>query len=520
MGLIGLIAAAAAALQGPSAAQDCQEALGSFYEGIDEAELPGQVDGATIAGRDALLALRRERGEALITVRGGDFSGADFSGARLHNICFIETNLADSDWREAEANGVGFVRADLSGANLAGARLRGVLLRAPNLANADASGADLSGGRFDGGWQGSVDNLRLDRADLSGFRFDCGITIGDSCANDGRVSLRGADLSGAALNTWWGDADLAGARIDRTEVSLGQLGALRDARIVGPIRVRGGEAVAELSAAEHRALLPHLVDESDFGAPSFDCARASRPVERLICSEAGAHLRPADRELAELYRQALAADPAVAEAQRRWLADRDRCPVENGDDSGCVFYLYERRRAELIAALGPPPWLRPGTHAYFAQPPAVFDEAFRGDPLYRRLVPVMTGAAWSRVLVRVNADGTIDAYGDAIGGNAHSCSLGGERLAFDLRTGWYSGPQPTYDDDPPEWRGRPMPVLLFNGDEAEVWQAGHVRFETPYGDPRSSQYASCGARAGFGRMVRMPLPEAEARTLFESYQAE
>lgn len=63
-----------------------------------------------------------------------------------------------------------------------------------------------------------------------------------------------------------------------------------------------------------------------------------------------------------------------------------------------------------------------------------------------------------------------------------------------------------------------MPVLLFDGDHAEVWQAGHNRLDPADGDTRFSDYASCGMRAGFGRMVRVPVPEAEARALFESFE--
>jgi uncharacterized protein YjbI with pentapeptide repeats len=518
--MLSLIMGAALVAAQPVPAAGCQAALGTFYEGPDEADLPNQVDGTTLAGRDALLALRRARGDALIVIRGGDFSGADFRAARVHNICFIETDLSGSNWRGVHAPGLGFVRADLSGAKLERAQWPEVLLRAANLANVEATGAEWTGGRFDGGWQGSVQDLRLDEADLSDFVFDCGITIGDSCANDGPVSLRGANLTDAAIDTWRAEADFTGARIDDTRVALWQLGDLRPADVVGPILLPAGEASVAISRADLLALLPHIVpDELDFGAPSFDCARAARPVERLLCSEEGASLRPLDRELAALYVRALAADPTVEAAQRAWLAERDRCPIDDqGFDSGCVREAYERRRGELVGAAGRPEWARPGVYAYFVEAPIRFDPAFRSDPLYLRLVPALVGSTWSSVVVRVNADGTIDARGEAIGGNAHSCSLGGDGLALDPATGWYSGPQPVADDDPPAYRGRPMPVLLLDGDEVEVWQNGHFSVGSEWGDPRVSNYASCGARAGFGRMVRMPLPEAEVRAIFEQLE--
>ena len=45
---------------------------------------------------------------------------------------------------EAEARGIGFVRANLEGANLAGAHMAQALLRQANLKDVDASGAGLT----------------------------------------------------------------------------------------------------------------------------------------------------------------------------------------------------------------------------------------------------------------------------------------------------------------------------------------------------------------------------------------
>lgn len=511
MALALLLAAQLAAAALP---QDCQAALGSLYDGTEETALSGQVDGATLRDARALVALRRARGDALITVKGGDFSGADFQGARLHNICFFDTNLSRSDWRGAEAPGTGFIRAVLANADLRGAHLRRVLLRLPDMKEVDASGADFSGGRLDGGWDGSMENLKLDGADLSGFRFDCGITLGDGCPLDGQVSIARANLTGASIGSYNRFTDWTGARIDRTEVELQQLPALAAAEIAGPILVRGGEAVVELSPAEHRAMLPHMSLTEQAASPSFDCAAASTPVERLICGEAGATLRALDRDVADLYRRA---GPAVAASQQAWLRERDRCPLtEDMPDLWCVQQSYERRREALIARIGPPAWLRPGATALFVAPPMQFDEAFRAEPLYQRLLPVIIGASWSNVAVRANRDGTIDARGDALGANAHMCSLAGDGLRFDPDTGWYSGPYRPTGEEPAQWRTRPMPVLLVWGDRAAVYLNGRSNYGTDEGDPRLSDYASCGARAGFSEMLLMPVPEDEAARRFEA----
>ena len=116
----------------------------------------------------------------------------------------------------------------------------------------------------------------------------------------------------------------------------------------------------------------------------------------------------------------------------------------------------------------------------------------------------------------MRADGTIDARGDARGANGHMCSLTGDRLRFDRSTGWHSGPYQANGDEPAQWRRRPMPVLLLWSDRAEIWRNGHNVYGPTEGDPRPSDYASCGARAGFGQMLRVPVAQAEAARRFEA----
>jgi hypothetical protein len=294
---------------------------------------------------------------------------------------------------------------------------------------------------MDGGWDGSVENLRLDGANLRGFRFDCGITVGDGCPLEGEMILTGADLTGASLASFFRFSDWSGARIDRTEVSLSQLTELPAADLRGAIRVRGGDKVVEISPAEYRILQPHM----------------------------------------------LAGDP--------------------------------ERSGQLIGRLGRPSWARPGNAVLFVNPVLVFAPAFRGHPLYRRLLPVVIAGASGRLVVRVNADGSIHAAGDAVGGNAHLCSLAGEKLAYDRNSGWYSGPHEDDADTPRALRGRPMPVLRFQGDWAEVYRGGRGGFEGS-ADPRMSDYASCGARASFGDLMRVPVKRAEAEAMLRSYAQE
>jgi uncharacterized protein YjbI with pentapeptide repeats len=420
------LAAAAQSLPPSLAAplvSSCQAALADG----DVDDLPG-VDGATLSGAPALVALRRARGDAPLVVSRGDFRGADFRGARLHNLCFVDTNLSGSDWSGAQARGVGFVRADLSDARMARADLGLVFFRNAVLENVDARGAILRGGRLDGGWfDGSVANWRLDRADLTGFRFECGITLDDGCPvyrGEGEISFRGTNLTGANL---FGRGDLTGARIDRTEVEPGRLRDLAGARIAGPIHVRGGDRLFTLSPADYRRVLPNLVDPATLGDE----------------------------------------------------------PIARGEAPG---------------------WARPGARVLFIDDARLVRPAFRDDPLFRAMVPVLVAASSSRVAVRVNADGSMDAVGDAIGGNAHLCSLQATGLRFDAASGWYTAPQAGSASEPERWRGRPMRVLQFSGDRAVVSIGARFTGSADADeDPRPSDFANCGARAGFSDMVRVPV---------------
>jgi len=115
--------------------------------------------------------------------------------------------------------------------------------------------------------------------------------------------------------------------------------------------------------------------------PSFDCARATGRVTKMIC--ASPDLSARDRTLAEHY-QALLGQPATdaAELQRdetRWLREvRDVCP-----DIDCVARAYDVWDALLVArsrrAAVP---LAEGSARPFTAEPALMDDAraLRGKP--------------------------------------------------------------------------------------------------------------------------------------------
>jgi uncharacterized protein YjbI with pentapeptide repeats len=497
----------------PAPARSCQSALAAPPEHWIDG-LAGQVDGAGLDA-ESLIALRRARGDGLIVVRGGRFVGADFRGARLHNICFFMTDLSGTDWRGARAAGVGFVHARLNGARLGRARMRGVLFYSADLTRADASGADFSRGRLQGNALSGMLDFRLDRAKLRRFRFDCGATESDRCGHDARVSFRGADLTGAAIDTFGGEHDWAGARLSGTQISLYQLERLAAARLAGPIVLRGGGIGATVSPAEIRAIRAHMGGREQARTPSFDCRPAASRVEREICAIDMGILRRLDRDVAALYADARAA-PGVRAAQRAWLRARDRC--ETGNGNACLHQAYEGRKDALIIDIRRPRWARPGTRALFVTEDVTFDEPFRQGPLYRRLLPVIMAAASGKVMVRVDRDGTIRATGEAEGGNAHLCALEAERLRFDPATGWFSGPVMRWANGAPAAPARPprlMPVLRFFGERAEVFGPGQ-RAAANGADPHRSDYVMCGARAGFDTLIRVPVRE---RRVVRTYSA-
>jgi hypothetical protein len=129
-------------------------------------------------------------------------------------------------------------------------------------------------------------------------------------------------------------------------------------------------------------------------------------------------------------------------------------------------------------------------------------------------VPAIVGAASSKVAIRVNPDGTIRAVGEAIGGNAHMCGLSGEGLRFDRATGWFSGPWSPIFDGPPDRNAPPMRVLRFEDERAEVFRNGQQPWERDPVESRYSDYARCGARAGFENMIRVPVQPAAVDRMF------
>ncbi len=97
--------------------------------------------------------------------------------------------------------------------------------------------------------------------------------------------------------------------------------------------------------------------------PSFDCTKASAPIEHAICSDAA--LAKLDADLAARYADKLVhvADPTgLRSEQRAWVSERanacgilpgadDDMPDFSADQMGCLKDLYNARVAALSAAI-------------------------------------------------------------------------------------------------------------------------------------------------------------------------
>lgn len=98
----------------------------------------------------------------------------------------------------------------------------------------------------------------------------------------------------------------------------------------------------EREISEREAAASQPVQEQKV-SPSFDCAKATTSVERMICGSQ--ELSKADADMAPLYQSALDAAPDkesfIAEG-REWIRLRDGCY-----DEACLAHMYQARNKQL-----------------------------------------------------------------------------------------------------------------------------------------------------------------------------
>ena len=365
---------------------------------------------------------------------------------------------------------------------------------------------------MDGGWEGDVEGLNIDAADLTGFKFDCGITVSDGCpiARSG-ISARETKLAFADISSFgFYDADMTGAILNQTIISPRQMTAFRDAHNMGAVFLSGGDEQVMMLPETWAVLMASALAAEENDAPSFDCGAARTAIEKEICGEYESGLRQYDRQVAALYKAARKRNRTVKASQKAWLKQRDACAAEQYP-SDCLRQSYDQRVGQLIGLLGESNWLNPGAEALFLEEVLPLTGDIVQSSSYAQLAPILAGAARSSLLVKRSADGSLEASGDAIGANAHICSLSVKGLRFDPATGWYSLAATTGDIS------RLMPVLRYHDGRIDIYRGGKLRGDE---DLPMTNYVSCGARASFPPMVRMAVPEAIMERYREAAQAE
>ena len=111
-------------------------------------------------------------------------------------------------------------------------------------------------------------------------------------------------------------------------------------------RILGVAAVAAATLALPRSAAAQTAKPV---TPTFDCAKATGEVEKLICADAG--LAALDRRLADVYAKAVKQWPAEVSAEQRaiqrgWIKGRNDC-WKSKDVRGCVDVEYKSRIVQL-----------------------------------------------------------------------------------------------------------------------------------------------------------------------------
>lgn len=393
---------------------------------------PNAVDGAKLKNLKAVANLRKKGDNALLVVRGGDFSEDELGKTPLTNTCFVGSNLSGADLRNARTSGLGFIRANLSKARLNNADLPFVLLRESDLSGVDATGARMARGRLDGGWAGSLENLKLDGARLTGFQVVCGTTEADGCPfNRAGLSVRGTDFSNAniASFTFWGTGALDGAILNGTHVGLQQIGQAGNISVRGPIVLHSPRRHVTLAPDDYGAMRAGVKviapARAEADSPA-DCAAVADRRARAVCL--------AGPELVELERRALGLTRTPAQAPV--FASRQNFCINLSDDliAPCLSNLY---KAEVQAAASAPP--APGTGGevrqaeLWASLPVRFDDEFKRTAIYTRVLPVFVDGAPTQLFAMPGADGSLSVRG----GSQSGCRIAADNLRFDAATGWY-----------------------------------------------------------------------------------
>ncbi len=492
----------------PAFAQRSPGACGWFDLTNARSERGDRIDGMKIKSPADLASYTAKP----LLINGGDFRGFDFSGMQLNDICFTNANFTGSKMRSVRARETEFVRSNFVDVDMRGAHLNSVQFQTTNFVRADFTNAVLERVSIIGGaWQ----SMRFDRAFLSHVRLSCtDISEPAQCGagwtelpagvqeGSGGLSFKGATIGNLAIATprWftgWGKSwDFSGTRVSGLQIGLGQVHNLVGARFAGPVWIgfdgeeNGGPGRVRFGPSEMEGLLAAWRGKDSiflqYRSPSFDCARATTAIEKLICEEDGG-LGATDWQLADVYRDGLRAGVTNRAEQRLWLKGRDACSgTEKWEIESCVARHYRARIDTLLWRMSPPAWLEERRERLFLDVDLPVSPSFRTTDTYRRLLPLLVDTASSRVAVRPLPDGRIETSGDAVGGNGHMCSVTGP-FTFNPVTRAYR----IYDDYEHQWV------------EGPTLQGRWMKLEP---EEEILPNMMCGARANFSDMRMIDAP--------------
>jgi uncharacterized protein YjbI with pentapeptide repeats len=453
-----------------------------------------------------------------IVIEGGNFTGWRFgkkwkSGKRyLNNVCFLGSNLTETNWSNAKTSGVGFINVDLTGADMNEAEMPFTLFRNTTLQEVSAKEADFSYGRLDGGWKNSISNLNLEEADLSGFRFVCGVKEADGCPFERKgINARRANLTNASIFGFYAnDIDLSQARIDGIELGVDQLDQLNGAQTFGPVRLRGGPFVQTATASEFGALRKTLKTPS---APDTRCNDPVDPLMVAICADSSRQLLALNDDLAVLSAgKILPKGPA-----KKFSKSRQKCFKQKTDDlrTTCLLAVYDGWRAELISGSPPPAWAQIPTKIIFARSALPINNDPTAKALWSRFGAVIAGSAAAYIAAQSDGRGGVKMRGKAT-------AVDGEYCEFDVANLEYAkgsfGTKPLSalpsNDGKKQKKskkqkgGEVTPFAFFLGEEAQIL-ADRSGPKVYVGDTFSStEQVRCSGPSPFGKMQQLQVDEA------------
>lgn len=521
--LFTMAIAASPVMANPSSCPDGVEVPGSAVENLDDLfRIRAQHRGRQVNFSDIELANADFSGRDVsdICFSNSKFLQSNWSGATGNNLQFILTDLTGSQWRRFHGENLRFIGASLDDASLVQSVMRITTFEWTSMERIDASHADLSGGSIQGSALDSMRQAKFDSANLTGFEFRCGIGQEDNCGQSSEdVSLAGANLTNAAiLMAFKSDWDFTNALIDNTRMHFFQLDWIRGSRIEGAVIVEPTAwTPARYSYSE--LLKPvTLLDEEirivwrafdRLHEPGFDCEKAQSTAERYICSKSPyseyARFAEADRELNQAYVLAWRRDRSIVSSQRLWLRHRDECMKLEASDFGspgyqCMQSAYRDRIEELWQIAGMEAVLGPGDRQFFVdQQTGEFLWQIDDQALRFKLTSLALGNSWNLIVVERNPQGRLVAQGESVGSNYHLGNLSSPKdgMIFDPKSGFYGGSEPCLPDY------GICPIVRFRGYYLDT--APENISNRDAGEYHFNDFISSGARAGFGRLVRVPL---------------